>query len=72
MENTYKEHYTAEDLFEEKQIASMTIYPIDLGDKYIGIKTIYGFSCGTIVDFYLYDNGQDRSVQVHFLVQEIG
>lgn len=57
MENTYKEHYTAEDLFEEKQIASMTIYPIDLGDKYIGIKTIYGFSCGTIVDFYLYDNG---------------
>lgn len=57
MEKDYKEHITADCLFEEKQIGSTTIYPIEGGNcRYIAIKTRCGYRNQFITDVYLYDN----------------
>lgn len=57
MEKDYKEHITADNLFEEKQIGSTTIYPIEGGNcRYIGIKAKCGYKNQFITDVYSYDN----------------
>ena len=57
MEKDYKEHITADNLFEEKQIGSTTIYPIEGGNcRYIGIKARSGYRNQFITDIYSYDN----------------
>jgi hypothetical protein len=57
MEKDYKEHITADSLFEDKQIGSTTIYPIEGGNcRYIGIKARCGYRNQSITDVYIYDN----------------
>lgn len=57
MKCDYNEHIDANSLFEEKQIGSITIFPIEGGDSdYIGIKTKYGYRNHNVTDVYSYDN----------------
>lgn len=57
MKRDYKEHITADNLFEEKQIGSTLIYPIEgCNCRYIGIKARCGYRNQFITDVYIYDN----------------